>query len=52
MKISITIRQTSSAMPVRNITSRLRQNEIFEDYSQVRVYSTIFKVLFPPLNRN
>lgn len=39
MKSSTTIRQISSTIPARSYsTSRIRQNEIFEDYSQVRVY--------------
>lgn len=38
MKILITIRQMPTTMPVSSITSRRSQNEVFEDYSQVRVY--------------
>ena len=42
MKNSITIRQTSSTTPVSSMfnhsTSRIGQTEVFEDYSQVRVY--------------
>ena len=49
MKISTTIRQTAITAPVSTITnhptSRRKQTEIVEDYSQVRVYY-IFKVFY------